>query len=169
MVSLEELRQLVYLQDGELYWAPRGVKNWDSRYAHTPALTHKGPLGRRSGVINGRRYLRSRVVWALTFGSWPEGNLDHKDRDPSNDCVSNLRVCSQQENMFNRTPSAGKTSAFKGVSWHKHTKKWRSYIEVGGKKHSLGYFHEEVEAAKAYNNRAAELFGEFAFLNTIGD
>ena len=33
----------------------------------------------------------------------------------------------------------------------------------------LGYFHDEKEAAKAYKDKAIELFGEFACLNDVSD
>lgn len=59
------------------------------------------------------------------------------------------------------------TSIYKGVSWNKATSKWRAYIQKDGKLHHLGLFTDEIEAAKAYNKAATEMFGEFANLNKI--
>lgn len=50
--------------------------------------------------------------------------------------------------------TAPKSSKFKGVSWHKHSQKWYAYIQYNGKMHGLGYFHEQEEAAAAYDNEA---------------
>jgi hypothetical protein len=40
------------------------------------------------------------------------------------------------------------------VSWHKHSQKWYAYIQHSGKMHGLGYFHDQLEAAAAYDAEA---------------
>lgn len=55
------------------------------------------------------------------------------------------------------------TSKYRGVCWDKN--KWRSVIYHQGKQHSIGRFTDEIEAAKAYDKRAIELFGDKAVLN----
>ena len=47
-----------------------------------------------------------------------------------------------------------KSSKYKGVSWHKHSQKWYAYIQYNGKMHGLGYFHEQEDAAAAYDAEA---------------
>ncbi len=49
---------------------------------------------------------------------------------------------------------SSKSSKYKGVSWHKHSCKWYAYIQYNGKMHGLGYFHDQVEAAAAYDAEA---------------
>lgn len=61
----------------------------------------------------------------------------------------------------------GSTSNYLGVSWFKRDSCWRGWIKHNGKQIHLGYFDTEVEAAKAYNEKAIELFGEFANLNLV--
>jgi hypothetical protein len=51
------------------------------------------------------------------------------------------------------------------VSWNKRRKKWFAYIKKDGKEFNLGGFDDEVEAAKAYDEAAKRLHGEFAQLN----
>ncbi len=45
--------------------------------------------------------------------------------------------------------------------------KYHARIFLRGKSHSLGSYSEEDEAAKAYNTKALELFGDMAVLNKI--
>jgi len=90
--------------------------------------------------------------------------VDHIDHNTLNNRRSNLRVCTVVENLFNCRGSR-KTSKYKGVFRHKKMKKWRSAIGHNHKYMEIGYFDNEVEAAKAYDREAAKSFGEFAYLN----
>ena len=94
--------------------------------------------------------------------------IDHVDHDGLNNQRHNLRAADQQQNSRNRRPSAGGSSDFKGVRWHKQRRKWEAVIGVGGKARYLGLFADERLAALAYNAAASELFGEFACLNEVG-
>lgn len=90
---------------------------------------------------------------------------DHIDRDPFNNQKSNLRPATVQQNCFNRSKEANTTSKFKGVSWKKRIHKWQAQIKLNQKNMYLGVFSEPEEAARAYDKKAKELFGEFAVLN----
>lgn len=59
--------------------------------------------------------------------------------------------------------TAKSSSGFKGV--YKQGNGYESVIKCSGVKYYLGYFHCPEEAAKAYNDKARELFGERARLN----
>ena len=59
------------------------------------------------------------------------------------------------------------SSRYKGVSWHKGAKKWHSQIVKNGISIYLGLFTNELKAALAYNEKAVELFGDFAYLNKV--
>jgi hypothetical protein len=79
---------------------------------------------------------------------------------------SNLRVASRQQIVFSRKVSRNKKySKYKGVSMRRG--KWIAAINKDGKRYNLGTFKNEIDAAKAYNAKALELFGEFAWLNEI--
>ena len=90
--------------------------------------------------------------------------IDHRDGNGLNCQKSNLRFCTQLQNTMNQRKTKG-TSRYKGVSWHKQTKKWRAAIMLHRKQHHLGCFVDEIDAAKAYDKAARELFGEFALCN----
>jgi hypothetical protein len=57
------------------------------------------------------------------------------------------------------------TSKYKGVSWYSRGKKWVAVVQFNKKRHHLGYFTDEIAAAKAYDKKAKVLHGEFACLN----
>jgi hypothetical protein len=91
--------------------------------------------------------------------------VDHIDHNPLNNCKVNLRICTKSQNAMNRIPKKHMHSNFKGVTWHIREQKW--VVQINSK--HLGYFKLELDAAKAYNKAALELFGEYAYLNKVGD
>lgn len=95
--------------------------------------------------------------------------IDHIDRNPENNNISNLRWCSYSQNRVNRSKVKNKTSKYIGVSFDKKAKKkqWVAYIELNNKAYNLGRFLTEKEAATAYNEKARELHKEFANINVI--
>ncbi len=97
----------------------------------------------------------------------PEGvQTDHRYGRGLDNRRANLRPATNQQNHFNLcSQSKNKTSKYKGVSWHKGTQKWRAQIQYNGKVIYLGLFDNEIEAAKAYDCKAREMFGQFALLN----
>ena len=95
--------------------------------------------------------------------------VDHINHDGLDCRRENLRACTVSQNGMNRLINKRKTSLFKGVVWNKARKKWRSQIKKDGKLLHLGSFESEVSAAKAYNEGAKKIFGEFAFFNQIGN
>lgn len=96
-----------------------------------------------------------------------ESLFDHKDRNPLNNQKYNLRKCNTSQNNTNRIKQKNTTSKYKGVYWSKKRLKWYSMISKNKKTTYLGYFINEIKAAKAYNNAAIKLHGEFANLNII--
>ena len=99
----------------------------------------------------------------------PEGlKVDHINMDTLNNQRDNLRLCTHQQNLRNRKSCKGSTSRFKGVCWDKSRTKWMATIKVDvGQQKYLGRHDSEVVAARAYNNAAINLFGDFARLNFI--
>jgi hypothetical protein len=94
---------------------------------------------------------------------------DHKNHNKLDNRKENLRACTASQNHLNRTKLTSRktTSRFKGVSWKKRDRRWRALIKVGGKEIHLGYFENELDAARAYNEAALKYAGEFACLNRL--
>ena len=91
--------------------------------------------------------------------------IDHKDRNPRNNQSSNLRSATQSQNQANSVRPLGNYSKYRGVTWHKISKKWFAQLSVNNKRVLRRRFATEIEAAKAYDKAAFEHFGEFATLN----
>ena len=93
---------------------------------------------------------------------------DHKDGDKWNNQRENLREASYQDNNRNRTcikDSPFNTSKYKGVYLHSKNNNWIARICINSKTKHIGVFHSEEEAARAYDIKAKEVFGEFANTN----
>lgn len=90
-------------------------------------------------------------------------DVDHINGNGLDNRRSNLRICTREQNLRNR--KINKTKGVKGVHWHETAEKWCAQITHNGKCQHIGLFQDRDEAAKAYDNKAKELFGEFANLN----
>jgi hypothetical protein len=91
--------------------------------------------------------------------------VDHKNHDGLDNRRCNLRIGTNQQNQANSRPRSGASSMYKGVSWDRRQRRWIAVITFSGKSHYLGSFHDEREAAEAYDGAALSLFGSRALLN----
>lgn len=95
-----------------------------------------------------KQYKAHRLAWFLYYGAWPEGQIDHINKDKTDNRIENLRVGSSvnQHNRDMGVPASGYPGA------HKSNKKkpYKSSIRVDGVPQHLGYFETAEEAHKAY-------------------
>jgi hypothetical protein len=93
--------------------------------------------------------------------------VDHINHNGLDNRKANLRLCTVAQNNQNTRPHANpnKLSKYKGVSLDKNRNLYIALIHRNKKNYYLGRFKNETDAAKAYDKKAAELFGEFAYLN----
>lgn len=119
----------------------------------------------RQTEINGKK---KRVFMHRFINNTPEGmETDHIDGDTLNNQRSNLRNCTPSQNACNRKKQKRNTSGYKGVTWNKRQKRYVAVICKNYKSVHIGSFKSEIDAAKAYNKKALEFFGEFARLNEV--
>lgn len=94
--------------------------------------------------------------------------IDHINGIVLDNRKSNLRYANRYENAQNMKKKAAlipPLSEYKGVSMHKSTGRWTAYITAFGQRYNLGYFDDEVRAAKCYDTYARRFHGKFASLN----
>jgi len=114
-------------------------------------------------VENGKRRRRT-VLMHRQIMKPPEGMVvDHINHFGLNNRRCNLRNCTQAQNMQNCRPRKDGKSRFIGVFPNRG--KWQAAITCKGERFHVGLFRDEVEAARARDKKAIELFGEFARLN----
>ena len=121
---------------------------------------------------NGKHKLIS--VHSLVAREWvpnPENKrcVDHINGDRSNNNYENLRYATSAENSMNRATSNDRSSVYKGVSIHKATNKWQTFIWINGANKNLGSYTTEREAAEVYNAAAVKFYKNFAKLNVFED
>lgn len=102
-----------------------------------------------------------RVAWALTHGRWPIGDIDHRDGNPSNNRLDNLREATRSENMQNRRVAQSNSRSGRLGVWRSNRqnlkKPWKAVVVTGGKAVHVGYFASEEEAQSAYLAAKARL------------
>lgn len=150
LVPPERLRELfIYTPStGVVVWRNHQVSRGHRRFALEPAggVGVHGYLRIRIGNL---LFCTHRIAWAMHHGEWPDGEIDHIDRNPMNNKIENLRIASRSENMHNSVRPKNNTSGIKGVSWDKQFGKWAAYVGRHGKLKRLGRFASKEDAATA--------------------
>lgn len=115
-------------------------------------------------AIDKRAHMAHRLAWLYVHGEWPDGYIDHINRNKSDNRISNLRVVGRNENMQNQGLHKRNTSGFRGVSEFKN--RWRARISVNGKDKYLGRFKDKESAYEAYLKAAAKYHTHNPFVDT---
>jgi hypothetical protein len=92
--------------------------------------------------------------------------VDHINNNRHDNRLCNLRIVSHAVNAHNKIKKNNCSSKYIGVSLNKK-QKWIAYINYNSRQIQLGTFDKEIDAAIAYNNKAIELYKEYANLNKI--
>lgn len=129
-----------------------------------------GRLGKRNGskkdwqfMFRGNNYLVSRAVWFLSTGHDPaESLVDHIDKNPLNNNLSNLRLADIKLQNNNKGIRKNNKSGAQGVSKNKQMNKWRADVRVNEKTLYLGLHDCLFKAATAYNDAVYKYLPEYA-------
>jgi hypothetical protein len=99
-------------------------------------------------TINQRKFLRSRIVFAMHNGRWPSEYVDHINGDTSDDKHENLRDVPARKNQQNQ--QTHRDGHMVGTTFHRATGKWQSQIMINGLSKYLGVYATQEEAHSAY-------------------
>lgn len=165
------LRQLLRYEPetGKLFWLERSpslfqdsyrtadgcAANWNSRWAGKEAFTSRMAAGHLQGRIDYRAYLAHRVAWAIFYGEWPKGEIDHINHDGADNRIENLRDVSHAENLRNQSLRQNNSSGVTGVA--RIGDVWYARIKQGGKLIHLGYFELFEDAVTARKDAEVRL------------
>ena len=116
-------------------------------------------------IANGKQ--KNELMHRIIMNPQENMEIDHKDGNGLNNQKNNLRIVTKSQNCINRNKYKNSSSKYKGVYWRRDLNKWHSQIRKNKKQIYLGIYIKEIDAAKAYNKAAIELFGEYALLNEV--
>jgi hypothetical protein len=147
MITQEILHQL-FAYDPETGLFIRKIKT--SNNAKMGIAGTNNGIGYITICVNSKLQYAHRLAWMYMYGSFPDGNIDHINGNPSDNRICNLRLVNQSQNMQNIKKFKNNTSGYKGVTWRKDTKKWTAQIWKNSKRYGLGCFDSAEDAYEAY-------------------
>lgn len=113
--------------------------------------------------INGKQ--RHTYMHRLIMNAPTGLDIDHINHDGLDNRKCNLRLCTKKENRMNIKKKESRWG-YKGIDFRDSNKnKWIAQIKFNKKSIYIGCYPDKISAAKAYDEKAKELFGEFAHLN----
>lgn len=157
---LEVLR--VDIEEGRVYWqiAPRTHPRLLGLEAGSFRATR---LGKKYNhvKINGRPIKRGHIIFLAMFGRWPHPALDHKNGDSTDDRGVNIREATATQNAWNHKKRKKKSTTPMGV---RTTENGKYVARIGYRCRSiyLGVFSSASAAARIYQAKRKELYGDFA-------
>lgn len=115
--------------------------------------------------IDGKKYLTHRLAWFYVYGKFPDGELDHINGNKQDNRIINIREATRSQNMANTRTRKDSFSGIKGV--RALGNRWIANIFINRKPKYLGAFDTKEEAAKAFQEYANKVYGEFAVNNCL--
>lgn len=162
-ISKEKILPLDYLRECLSYCPESGVLTWKPRPpSHFPdgndGVFNKRFSNRRAGSvlrdhlavqIMGAKHYAHRLCWALHYGRYPVGSIDHINGDGFDNRISNLREVTHRSNTHNQKTRSTNKSGCMGVSLRPDTGKYRARINTPAGREHLGDFNSLEEAISA--------------------
>lgn len=134
---------------------------WNKQHAGREAFCVRDQDGRLRGTIFRQQYLSHRVAWAMTYGEWPQFEIDHINGDNSDNRIANLRDVDGATNKMNLRPQRGSFSGHPGVYFMKGDRRWKPWVTVinvpGGPRKFLGCYRTREEAIEVRRAAQADL------------
>jgi hypothetical protein len=104
---------------------------------------------------------------AVVLGKDPGGRqIDHKNGNGLDNQRGNLRYATMSEQRRNSAARMNNKTGFKGVTLsYRPTGLYAAQLSTKEQRFTIGYFKTPEEAARAYDRKAREVYGEFARTN----
>lgn len=146
------------------YDAETGVFTWKVKAARNVNIGDVAGFYRNGYchiTIKSKSYLAHRLAWLYVNGKLPDNLIDHKDLNPSNNRIDNLRLATYQQNNLNHGVNNRNILGVRGVCYVAHARKYKARAVFNGVNHYLGYHDTIEQASAAYQAFAKEHHGEF--------
>lgn len=154
-----------YPTSGRFVWRRRTLRHykgdepklaaWNTRWSGIEAGTIR-PDGYIIIAVENTLYRAHRLAWFYVYGRWPK-EIDHINRNKSDNRLMNLRVVTRSRNNLNSGLRKDNKSGIKGVCYHRARSKWMARLNVDGEAYFLGYFDNLDSAVSARTKAEREL------------
>lgn len=151
--------------NADAYSAERKCAAWNGKYAgKIVGCNVKGYIHTSITMPDGEFLNVSvhNIVWCLRTDEWPTSEIDHKNRNKSDNSEDNLRPATHAQQIQNVGIKSNNTSGIVGVYWYNDRQKWAASITVQGDTMHLGFFADKIKAATVRRDAELKYFGEFA-------
>jgi hypothetical protein len=136
--------------------------NW---FASKPTVTGRITASRRVAHPTDPKKQQSLYLHRFILNAPPGLVVDHINGNGLDNRRCNLRLATHSQNHANVGLIANNKTGYKGVSVCSKTGKYRVRVHLQGRQLWGGYFTDLIEAARAHDAKAKEVFGGFARLN----
>lgn len=159
MLNKQQLTELFEYKDGILYWK----KPTGNRIKRGDKVGSVNSAGYLIAKVLGKSYLVHRLIYQYHHNELPL-IVDHKDNNPLNNAIDNLRGANHAENRQNAKIRKDNKSGTKGVSFDKTHGVWQVQVNSNKKAIKIGYYKDlelaelvAVMAREKYHKKFARL------------
>ena len=148
------------LQEAFFYDEETGMLHWKIRPSTNIQVGTVAGYKSNDGYcylkLKGREYLAQNIIWILNYGDIPiDLQVDHADRNRSNNVLENLRLATQRQQNINQSA--------RGFSFcNRVTNPWKVAHRINGKSYYIGIYSTALQARLAYERYTSDLEPEFA-------
>jgi len=144
MITQERVKELFHYEPEDGFFTRKITVKYNAIKGSRADRSRCGKMGYRRISIDGKVYLSHRIAWLYVHGYIPEHQIDHINRNPSDNSIRNLREVSGTCNAKNSKIPRDNISGVKGV--HFNINRWVVQMRSGGKTYHLERFVDFFEA-----------------------
>jgi hypothetical protein len=148
-ITAETLRDHVLYEPATGVFTRKIFPKWE-KFPDTSKPIGSDCHGYLSFSVCGKTRLAHIMAWLYVTGSWPDREIDHKDRNRANNKWDNLRLATPAQQRQNAGKRRDNTSGYVGISKNKRKSIWIATIQVGGKRKYLGCSQDPKIAGEMY-------------------